>query len=251
MDKENQEENINIINIDNKENHPSKERLSKETIDTLYGDEYNKISLLIKEMENNTKKYFKEVEQKLMDKFRDFNANLENYFVILSNKLSEAFGFGEENIDEETIKLIQNNTKKNFDKIIKMKNIHEQILESIKMAVSILFNSLDIAKILDKDKPIREFLEKEFTNIVNSWLFVKLDFENFNLTKTINNSNLDDDFKEFIYKVCQNNNFVMNIGPIRRTDENLNAFEYEEVSSQDSTMITENFRNLTKMKIYK
>ena len=117
--------------------------------------------------------------------------------------------------------------------------------------MSILFNSLDIAKILDKDKPIREFLEKEFTNIVNSWLFVKLDFENFNLTKTINNSNLDDDFKEFIYKVCQNNNFVMNIGPIRRTDENLNAFEYEEVSSQDSTMITENFRNLTKMKINK
>ena len=253
MDKEkdNHEENINITNIDDKGNRPSKERLSKETIDTLYGDEYKKISLLMKDMENNTKKYFKEVEEKLMDKFREFNANLENYFVILSNKLSEAFGFGEENIDEETIKLIQNNTKKNIDKIIKMKNIHEQILESIKMAMSILFNSLDIAKILDKDKPIREFLEKEFTNIVNSWLFVKLDFENFNLTKTINNSNLDDDFKEFIYKVCQNNNFVMNIGPIRRTDENLNAFEYEEVSSQDSTMITENFRNLTKMKINK
>ena len=114
MDKEkdNQEENINITNIDDKGNRPSKERLSKETIDTLYGDEYKKISLLMKDMENNTKKYFKEVEQKLMDKFRDFNANLENYFVILSNKLSEAFGFGEENIDEETIKLIQNNTKK-------------------------------------------------------------------------------------------------------------------------------------------
>ena len=244
MDKRPEKENQD-------ENSPIKEKLSRATIDKLYGDEYDKISLLLKDMEKNTKEYFKDIEKKLLEKFKEFNSNLENYFVILSNKLSEAFGFDEENIDEETIKLIQNNTKKHFDKIIKMKNIHEQILDSIKMATSILIKSLDISNSLDKDKPIREFLEKEFTNIVNSWLFVKIDFENFNLTRTINNSNLNNDFKEFIYKVCQNNNFVMNIGPIKRTDEALNAFEYEEVSNQDSTMISENFRNLTKMKINK
>ena len=251
QEKENKDENDNNIILDNDRKSPTKEKLSRATIDSLYGDEYDKISLLIKDMEKNTQKYLNDIQDKLTEKFKEFNSNLENYFVILSNKLSEAFGFDEENIDEETIKLIQNNTKKHFDKIIKMKNIHEQILDSIKMAMSILINSLDISKSLDKDKPIREFLEKEFTNIVNSWLFVKIDFENFNLTRTINNSNLDNDFKEFIFKVCQNNNFVMNIGPIKRTDETLNAYEYEEVSNQDSTMISENFRNLTKMKINK
>ena len=129
--------------------------------------------------------------------------------------------------------------------------MHEQILESIKIEMSILINSLDISKSLEKEKPIQKFLEKEFTNVINSWLFIKLDFENFNLIKTINNSNLDDDFKDFIYKVCQNKNFVMNIGPTKKNDESLNAFDYEEIQYQDSTMITENYKNITKMNVNK
>ena len=249
-EKDNKKEKSNITITINKGRSPKKEKLSRETIERFYGDEYNKISLLIEEMENKTKEYFHDIEKKLSDKFKEFNSNLENYFLILSKKLSEAFGFKEENnIDEEKIKLIQNNTKSHFDKIIKIKNIHEQILESIKMSISILFNSFDISKSLDKDKPIREFLEKEFTNIVNSWLFVKIDFDNFNLIKTINNSNLNNDFKEFIYKVCQNNNLIMDIGPIKKADENLNV--YEDVSAQEYLMISENYRNLTKMKINK
>ena len=248
----NKEENFNII-IDNEEQepNPNRQKLSQSIINNLFGDEYNEKISLMKKMEEKTKKYFKEVENQLLEKFREFNINIENYFIKLSNKLSDAFGIDIEKIDEETSKLIQNNTKKYFDKLANMNKIHEQILESIKMEISILINSLDISKNLDKEKPIRNFLEKEFTNVIKSWLFIKLDFENFNFIKTINNSSLDKDFREFLYKVCQNKNFVMNIGPTKGPDDNINIYDYEELKSQDSTMINENYKNLTKMKINK
>ena len=218
----NKEENFNII-IDNEEQepNPNRQKLSQSIINNLFGDEYNEKISLMKKMEEKTKKYFKEVENQLLEKFREFNINIENYFIKLSNKLSDAFGIDIEKIDEETSKLIQNNTKKYFDKLANMNKIHEQILESIKMEISILINSLDISKNLDKEKPIRNFLEKEFTNVIKSWLFIKLDFENFNFIKTINNSSLDKDFREFLYKVCQNKNFVMNIGPTKGPDDNI------------------------------
>ena len=248
MDKEkNNQEQENKIN----EEPASNERLSRTAINTVYGDEYDKIKVSIKEMEEKTKKYFKDIENHLGEKFREFNLNLENNFVKLNDKFSKAFGLDEESVDQEKVKLIQGKTKKYLDQLKKIKNMHEQILESIKIEMSILINSLDISKSLEKEKPIQKFLEKEFTNVINSWLFIKLDFENFNLIKTINNSNLDDDFKDFIYKVCQNKNFVMNIGPTKKNDESLNAFDYEEIQYQDSTMITENYKNITKMNVNK
>ena len=149
MDKK--EENFNIIITNDDDPSPDKQRLSRlspSTINNLFGDEYDKKISLLKTMEEDTKKYFREVENKLLEKFREFNINIENYFIKLSNKLSEAFGIDIKKIDEETSKLIQNNTKKYFDKLERMKDIHEKILESIKMEISIF-------------KPIRNFLEKD------------------------------------------------------------------------------------------
>ena len=254
MDKDKKEEEKNEEKNEEEEKDINEESQSKERlykIESLYGEEYEKVSLSIKEMEEQTKKYFKDVENTLEEKFKEFNANLQNNFIKLTNRFSKAFGLDDVNVDQEKSKFLQNNTKKYLEQLVKIKNIHEQILGSIKMEMSILINSLDISKSLEDKKPIRKFLEKEFNNIVNSWLFIKLDFENFNLTKTINSSNLDEDFKEFIYKVCQNKNFVMSIGPVKQNDENLNAFDYEEIQSQDLTMITENYKNLTKMKVNK
>ena len=248
----NENEN-NIIKIDNdyKEGKKAAEILSRKTTNNLYGEEYDKISLSIKEMEEQTKKYFKDIGNKLEEKFKEFNLNLNNNFVKLSNKFSKAFGLDEENVDQEKAKFLQNNTKKYLEQLIKIKNMIEQIIDSIKMEMSILINSLDISKSLEEEKPIPKFLAKEFNNIVNSWIFIKLDFENFNLTKTINSSNIDNDFKDFIYKVCQNKNFIMSIGPVKGSDEILNAYDYEEIQKQDSILMAENCKNLTKMKVNK
>ena len=134
MDKEKEKENENetLENIkENDDNFAPKERLSRISINNFYGNEYDKIYLSMKEMEDTTKKYFKDIENQIFEKFKEFNSNLENYFVNLTNQFSQAFGLEKENIDQETIKLIQSKTKKNFEKMEKIKNMYEQILESI------------------------------------------------------------------------------------------------------------------------
>ena len=56
----NKEENFNII-IDNEEQepNPNRQKLSQSIINNLFGDEYNEKISLMKKMEEKTKKYFK------------------------------------------------------------------------------------------------------------------------------------------------------------------------------------------------
>jgi hypothetical protein len=129
--------------------------------------------------------------------------------------------------------------------------MQNQILESIKETTSILMSALKISENLGKEKPIQHFLEKEFTNIINSWLFIKIDIEKFNFAKTINNAELDENFKGFIYKVCQNKNFIMNIGPSSSTCDDLNKYSLDDLNQNDAIIISDNYKNLTRLKINK
>ena len=245
----NTEEKNEIVNEEKKsENSKEKnekpqnnEKLSKVAINNLFGEEYFKILSTLKDMESETKKYFVNINNKLDEKYKEFNINKENNFASLNKEISDN---NKNEIDKEK-------SEKYLEQLVQIKNLHEQILESIKLEMSILINSFDVSKSLDEKKLIPKFLEKEFNRIINSWLFINLDFGNFNFIKTINNSGLDKDFKDFLYKVCQNKNFVMNIEPTRKNNKNLNNFVFEEIQDQDLKMISENYKNLTKMKIYK
>ena len=217
-------------------------------IESLYGEDYDKVASSLKEMEEQTKNYIKDIEKQLDSKFKEFNENFKNNFLKLTNIYSKAFGLDEENIPQEKSKLLQRDIKKYFDQLIKLKHLHEQILESIKMEMSILINSLEISKFFEEKNPIRKFLVKEFNNIIKSWLFIKLDFDDFNLTKTINSSNLDEDFKKFIYKIYQNKNIILNISPSKRNQENQNI-DYQEIQKQDLIIISGKYNDITKIKI--
>ena len=243
----NTEEKNEIVNEEKKsENSKEKnekpqnnEKLSKDAINNLFGEEYFKILSTLKDMESETKKYFVNINNKLDEKYKEFNINKENNFASLNKEISNN---NKNEIDKEK-------SEKYLEQLVQIKNLHEQILESIKLEMSILINSFDVSKSLDEKKLIPKFLEKEFNRIINSWLFINLDFGNFNFIKTINNSGLDKDFKDFLYKVCQNKNFVMNIEPTKKNNKNLNNFVFEEIQDQDLKMISENYKNLTKMKI--
>ena len=89
--------------------------------------------------------------------------------------------------------------------------MHEQIFSHIKDSISIFFSFLDITKFLNKPKPIKEFINKEFDNIIKNWLFLKINLENYNFAKAINKAKLDSDFKNFIFKICKDKSFVMDI----------------------------------------
>ena len=235
----------------NEDKYLDETEISRSTIKNVYGNKYDQILRDFKNMENQTKKYFHNVLTQLEQKYEDFNSNIHKHFLEVTNQFTEAFKLDEENVNEQKSNLIQKYSKEYLDQLIKIIKMEEQILQSIKETISILLNSLDISKTLDKEKPIQHFLEKEFTNIIKSWLFIKLDIDKFNFAKTINNSDLDENFKDFLSKVCQGKNFIMNIGPTQMIDDELNEFGYEEMNQKDETMISDNVKNLTRLKITK
>jgi len=225
--------------------------ISRATINNVYGNKYDTILASIKQTEETTKKFFKDTSKSLEEKYKAFNKNISEYFLSLTNKFMEAFNLTDDNINVEKSALIQKYSKEYLDQLSKIGNMQKQILESIKETTSILMSALQISENLGKEKPIQHFLEKEFTNIVNSWLFIKLDIEKFNFAKTINNAELDENFKGFIYKVCQDKNFIMNIGPSTLCSDDLNKYNLDDLNHNDAIIISDNYKNLTRLKISK
>ena len=249
------------INKERKTSNQFQENKSELIIKDFYGDEYNKIISSFKEMEDKTKNYFKEFKNKLDEKFKDFNSYLEKFVSNIANKYSKIFELNEDRFDKEKIvgdkiqkehiKIIQSKIKMHLDKLTDIKNLYEQILDNIKLESSIFLDSFDIPKNLEKAEPINDFLEKEFDNIVNSWLFNKIDFQNFNFIKAFNNSKLDEALKNLVLIFRKNKTFIMEINPVQKKEDKQDDFTYEEMQIKESNYIFQLADNLTKIKINK
>ena len=127
----NTEEKNEIVNEEKKsENSKEKnekpqnnEKLSKDAINNLFGEEYFKILSTLKDMESETKKYFVNINNKLDEKYKEFNINKENNFASLNKEISNN---NKNEIDKEK-------SEKYLEQLVQIKNLHEQILESIKL----------------------------------------------------------------------------------------------------------------------
>ena len=251
LEKKKDENLIEEKKEENKEENKEeiKEEINKEILKNVYGNDYEQIIKSFKEMEDKTKNYFNNIIKELDKKYEEFNSNIHKQFLDNTNKYTNAFKL-DDNVNEEKSNLIHEYTKEYLDKTTKIIKMQEQILESIKETIKILINSLDISRTFDDKKPIQNFMEKEFTNIINSWLFIKLDTEKFNFAKSIKNSNLDDYFKEFIYKVCKDKDFIMKIGPDVIFEDELNDYkDYDDLDKNDETILSNICRNLSRLKI--
>ena len=218
------------------------------------------------DMKKNTEYYLKAISEVINKKYSDFNNEINNHINSTAKKYIKAFGLEELTDDQNDINekniLIQKSSKnylKLFERII---SLHNNIFESIKENIQILTNFFEISKILDKEKPIQEFLSEEFNNIINSWVFLKIDFEKFNFIKALNNSKISMNMKEFISKICKDQNLLMNIGQskwdIRMNRFSLNQGEEREREREskfkskkliDNKMLKENSDNLMKINI--
>ena len=243
-----------------------KTEIPRETLINVYGNDFESLSVQLKEIEDNTKQYFHDIMVGLEERYQQFNINMNTHFYDLTNKITEAFTINNNNNDNEKnginnqnakSALIQKYTKEYLERIKKMISMHKQIFESIKEIISILFNFLDISKTLDKEKPIQEFLGKEFKNIINCWLFLKLDIEKFDFAQALNDSDLDNNFKNFILKICQGKNFVMNITSPKQYiyEKNINNLPLKIKEKLDSekvknkNILKNNCNNLVKLKM--
>ena len=208
--------------------------IPRETLNNIYGENYDSIQSNMKNMEKETIDFFSTSLDELRNKYNAFNTNINWHFTGVTNKIANAFKLNNPTDDIKNVQrnsLIQKYSNEYLEQLNKIINMHNQIIKNIKDSISIFFKFLDISKFLDKEKPIQEFISKEFENIIKNWLFLNMNVENFNLAKAVYETDLDDDFKNFIFKICKDKNFVMGISSPRGymidSNKNINYLENE------------------------
>jgi hypothetical protein len=110
--------------------------------------------------------------------------------------------------------------------------------------MNILSHFLNTAKDLDKRKDLKDFFSEEFKNIVDSWLVMKLDFDNLNINEALNNANVDDNFRNFIIKVYKKKSLKIYVHHMKGEIENE---ESKKKFKEEKKSLNENAPNLTKL----
>ena len=250
--------NMNLINED-------EEIVPRETLNSIYGENYDLIKFKIIDTENEGINYLSDTISSLQVKYKEFNTDINTHFRSLTSKITDAFKLNI-NIEEEkgTKKekketLMKNYSSEYIEQLQQIINIHQQIFNNIKNTFSILNKFLDISKTLSKEKPINEFLSTEFKNIIDNWLYMQIDLSNFDFTKAINDSNYDSDLKNLLIKIRKNNNFIMNISNptkyMRISKKDFGklhpdkALKLKNLLEKDKKIMTDNHSNLTKLKM--
>ena len=251
--------NINTINEDDS-------IISRETVNSIYGDNYDLTKLKLFDTENQTIEYLNKTINNLQNKYKEFNSDIHNHFIHLTSKITDAFKLNNNN--EENIKktkkekkeaLVKKYSNEYIEQLRKIISMHQQIMKNIQKTISIFFDFLDVSKLLTKEKPINEFLSKEFKNIVDNWLFMEVDLGNFDFTKSNNYSTLDTDLKDLIIKIKKNNDFVLNINNSKenmliskKNKHNLNPSKESELNNlfkRDKQIMNDKYDSLVKLRI--
>ena len=199
----------------------------------------NYLSQISTDFTNINKSFSQEIKDHIINnalKFKDL-FNLEN-----KSENKEKINSGNSSNSSKGLKLL---TKKTIKLIKKIIEIYSQIFSSLKENINIMFNYLNISKSLNKSKPIEDFLFDKFNDIVNTWLFLKIDFENFDFNEALNNCKLDENFKNLLSNICKNKNFSLNLIYPKSLEKN----EISEKKKTDLKILSENQSNLIKLHI--
>ena len=250
--------NINITNEDDG-------IIPRETVNSIYGENYDLTKLKLFDTENETIEYLNKTINNLQNKYKEFNTDIHNHFINLTSKITDAFKLNnnEENIKkskkEKKEALIKKYSNEYIEQLRKIISMHQQIMKNIQKSFLIFFDFLDVSKLLSKEKPINEFLSKEFKNIIDNWLFMEVDLGNFDFTKSNNYSTLDSDLKDLIIKIKKNNDFVLNINNSKenmliskKNKRNLNPSKESELNNlykRDKQIMNDKYDNLVKLRI--
>ena len=247
------EENFNFNDVND---------IPRETIMNIYGEDFENLISLLNEEEIIIKDYFIEAQRNINEKYNIFKEKIHSYLKYLTNKITTLFDLennnaiinnnNSQNKENQKLLLIKKYSKDNIKKIENIINIQKQMMKSIKETMNIFLNFFDISNSLDKEKPIHDFINKEFKNIINSWMLLKLNLEKLDLAKALNNSGLDNNLKNFIMKIYKRKNFVMNISKPNEYSKNSTAKDKEKLKPEKNrykNILKENYNNLLKLEM--
>ena len=243
---ENQEENKINKNVEKKDkkekNEESKIQNEKDIIESM-----SKIKNLSKDYSEKLKSFSNTFSNKIeifldeINIFKDIIEQDNSNFSLLNEKPSKE----RENKIENEPKISSGKYIKLMDKIY---DVYSQIFSSIEHNFDIMLKFLDISKNIDKINPVNDFLFQEFNNIINCWLFKKIDFTKFDFNKALDKYNLGDNFKNFVSKEFKKKHFEIEIicpkGEIYDSKEQKKA---KEKKDNDIKLLEESKTDLMKL----
>ena len=222
----------------------------------IYGDDIQKVMNSLEEMHSSSINYFSSEISNIKNDYEVFYSEINKNININTSKLIKYFKL--EDIlngveDEEKMNIILKINEAKLSTIKSIISTHSAIIESLKQNMKSLKVFLSTCQTFDKN-PIHIFYEKELSNIAKNWLLLKLNLENFNFNKTINESNIDPTFKDFVIKQCQFKNLSLVIqNPKSYFGEEKLSLEEEKKrkirKEADIKTISENQNNIIKLKM--
>lgn len=176
-----------------------------EQLKIIYGDDISKIFNSLDDLKESSINYFTSEMNELSKEYNIFYSEIYNNIYKNAGKMIKYFKLEEivnDNEDKEKLEMV---LKLNQEKTSTIKNIiatHSKIIETTKENIKFLQKYLNICQNFDKNE-IYAFYEKEFDNIARNWLLLKLNLQNLDINKIINESSLDQIFKDFIIRTCK------------------------------------------------
>ena len=85
----NNQRETQAYNIPNKIN--KEEFIPRETLTSVYGDNYDSVQINMENTEKDTIDYFSKIIDELRNKYNEFNTNINSHFKGVTNKISEVF----------------------------------------------------------------------------------------------------------------------------------------------------------------
>jgi len=179
---------------------------------------------------------------------RVFFSDLDIYKEGLLKKYSEKANPNEKlslknkKLDEDQI--FRSITEKPIQIINKISTLYSTLFEMLKSNMKILSQFLNIGKKFAGGKPLEDFFDEEFSDIVNSWLFLKIDFDNFNVNEALAKSEFDEHFKAFLTKTNKKKSMKIYFEHLKGEVENE---ETKKKYTEEKKFLKDNVATVTKL----
>jgi len=231
------------INDDIKDNNEENKQDDYSYLKNVYDEEIYEVINQLKEECKTANEYISQTTQEFSRLNESF---IEEIISHLKNKATLYEGlFNLKNADTQKLSSIDIKifTKKTIKSLKSLLKLYSQILETIKQHFQIFLNFLNISKYLNVQNPLYSFFSNKLEEIINSWLFMKLDLGNFDFTGTLKNCNFEQNFKKLIFDVSKSKLFYLNLNfPENDADDEINI-------KKNIDMISENLQNLTELNV--
>ena len=212
----------------------------------VYDEEIYGVINQLKEEVNNAREYMNQSNSefsKLNGKFvEEIITHLKNKALLYEN----LFNLKNDDIPKSSSIELKLYTKKTIKSLKKMVKVYSQIVESIKQTFNIFFSFLNISKYINSAEPTYDFYLDKFRDIINSWLFMKLDVNKCDFSEALNKLHFEENFKKLILNINKskllhlNLVFPIKINPIEDIKDEIN---------KNIKIISENQLSLTELNI--